>query len=113
MSQESEKTIQEIEQTYAKSLNTANEKTAYLQKFLEAIASCQSFDKEDAAAVQRELLNQNNQDILKYRQLAMERLKILKEFDEVLHFKEFHPQLNTFFVTKQQEIMKVLAKSGH
>jgi phosphoglucomutase len=106
------KTIQEVEQTYTETLNATNQKTVYLKKLLVAIDSSQSFDKEDAHAVQQELSKQNNQEITKYRQLAMERLKVLKEFDEVLHFKESHPDLNLFFVSKQQEIMKVLAKSG-
>jgi len=113
MSHESDtKTIQEIEKTYTETLQAANKKSVLLKKFMNAIQESAGFDKEDLTAVQNELNKIDNQDIQRYRDIAMNRLKVLKEFDEVMHFKENHPELNRFFVMKQQEIMKVLAQSA-
>lgn len=104
-------TIQQIEDNYTQRMTAVNQRNQLLKKFLAAIKASPSFDEEDANAVNDTLSKLNNDDILKYRQLALNRLTVLKEFDDVLHFKESFPTLNAFFVKKQQEIMKVLSKS--
>lgn len=106
-------TIQDVEQQFTTTYNASQKTVKILSAFKSDLEQSKVFDQDDINAVQAELERFHNQDVERYRQLSLERLRVLKIFDEQLNFSKNHPALNDYFVKKQQEIMKVLASAGN
>jgi hypothetical protein len=106
-------TIQDVEQQFTTTYNASQQTVKILSAFKTDLEESKVFDQDDINAVQAELERFHNQDVERYRQLSLERLRVLKIFDEQLNFSKNHPVLNGYFVKKQQEIMKVLASAGN
>lgn len=101
-------TIQDVDQTFTESYNASQRTVQTLQHFQQSLTESKVFDAEDVKHVQIEMERLNNTEVERYRALSLERLKILKQFDDQLNLKKNHPELNRYFVKKQNEIMKLL-----
>ena len=112
MSTEETQTIQDIEIQFTNTYQQSEKVVQLLRAFKTELTNSKVFDKDDVMAVQREIDQYHNQDVERYRQLSMERLRLLKTFDDQLDLAKNHPVLNKYFVQKQQEIMKVLSTAG-
>ena len=101
-------TIQDVEQTFTETYNKSQRTIQTLQHFQNSLRESKVFDADDVKNVQDEIERLNNNEKERYRVLSLERLKILKQFDDQLNLKKNHPVLNRYFVNKQNEIMKIL-----
>ena len=101
-------TIQDVDQTFTEAYSKSQRTIQTLQHFKQSLTESKVFDGEDVKNVQIEIERLNNNEVARYRALSLERLKILKQFDDQLNLKKNHPVLNRYFVNKQNEIMKLL-----
>ncbi len=85
-------------------VETVEERTIILSKFLSQAEESSLFDEDDAVVLRQEIDKLKNSKHLLLEKRCQERLSMLKELDEKLDLKKHHPTLNTFFVKKQTEM---------
>ena len=72
-------TIQDVEQQFTTTYNASQKTVKILSAFKTDLEQSKVFDQDDINAVQAELERFHNQDVERYRQLSLERLRVLKQ----------------------------------
>ena len=77
-----------------------------LERFRDKISDDANFDHDDIQAVEGEIQRLQNDKLAFVKQTLQERLETLKEADDLFNFEVFHPQLNTYWLRKHEQLVQ-------
>lgn len=100
-------TIQQIQEESSAMYQKSHQTITHLTSLLKAFQESTFFDEEDVREVEKEMERLNNEEVKRYRQYNLQRLGVLKQFDEIMDFKNNHPTLNEYLCKKQGQVMKL------